>query len=308
MIKIEKKIIKYKPFYYLSEQVNLGRSFKKIQVYIGKNIPNDLGRFYYALGEKEIELVNNNLEKIYSFDKALSLNELKKAEAGRLYFKYYFFGLSLLRKEIFWRDFAIKFIFESNAIEGSRLSQQEVEAIVKKRYVKKNTERKEIIEVENSIKAFELIKSSDFKLNQRAIIALHRLLVQGLGIQTGYKKKNVVVNNKMTVAPGEVRSNMSLLLAWWSEQKKKSIHPLLIAALFHQRFERIHPFADGNGRTGRLLFNWMLLKSGYGVILFKNKNRQVYFSALDQADEGRVRKLYRHCLEVYKKTMQDLIV
>lgn len=307
MIKIEKKIIKYKPFFYLTNQVNIGGRFKKIQVYIGKNIPNDLGVFYRVLCEKEIKLVNDNLGKIYSLDKAVTLEEFKKIEIFRQRFKYYFSGLSEYKQEIFWRDFAIKFIFESNAIEGSRLSQSEVADIVKNKYSKKNTDRKEIIEVKNSLKAFSLIKSPEFKLNQRSIIALHRELVRDLGVKDGYKKENIIVNNKATVSPAKVRSSMAKLLQWFNSQKKKNIHPLIIASEFHARFEYIHPFADGNGRTGRLLFNWMLLKSGYGVILFKNKNRKAYFSALDQADNGRLRKLYRHCFEVYEKTIRDII-
>jgi Fic family protein len=307
MIKIEKKIIKYKPFFYLTNQVNIGGSFKKIQVYIGKNIPNDLGRFYEALREKEIKLVNDNLGKIYSLNKTVTLKEFKEIESSRLRFKYYFSGLSEYKQEILWSSFAIKFIFESNAIEGSRLSQEEVEAIVKKKYLKKSTTRKEIIEVENSLKAFALIRSAGFKLNQHSIIALHDELIKGLGTAAGYKKEEIIVNNKPTVAPNKVRSGMTNLLKWWNKQSKKNIPPLITAAEFHQRFEQIHPFIDGNGRTGRLLFNWMLLKSGYGVILFKNKNRQVYFSALDQADNGRMGKLYRHCFKVYKETIWGFI-
>jgi len=305
MIKIEKKSIKDKPFYYLSERVNIGGNFKKIQVYLGKNVPNDLGSFYDSLREKEVELIVDNLEKNYNLDRAITINEYKKVENTRLWFKYYFFGLSEAKKEIFWRDFAIKFIFESNAIEGSKLSQKEVEAIVRKQYLKKNTERKEVVEVENSIKAFNIIRSGEFKLNQRTIIALHKTLVAGLGIAEGYKKKEVVVNNKMTVAPGEIRKSMAGLLQWWTEQKKNNSHPLLVVAEFHQRFEQIHPFADGNGRTGRLLFNWMLLKSGYGVILFKNKNRKAYFYALDQADSGRMSKLFHHCVDVYSSLTRE---
>jgi len=307
MIKIEKKIIKNKPFFYLTEQTNIGGSFKKIQVYIGKNIPNDLGSFYNLLREKEIRLINDNIKKNYSLNKIISIKEFNDVESSRLWFKYYLFGSSEYKQELFWRDFAIKFIFESNAIEGSRLSQKEVAAIVKKKYLKKNTNRKEIIEVENSIKTFALVRSTEFKLNQRSIIALHKELVHGLGIGDGYKKENIIVNNKQTVAPSKVRSSMAELLKWLSKQKKKNIHPLIVAAEFHQKFENIHPFADGNGRTGRLLFNWMLIKSGYGVILFKNKNRKAYFAALDQADNGRPQKLYRHCFKVYKKTVQEII-
>ena len=307
MIRIERKIIKNKPFFYLTEQINIGLYFKKIQVYIGKNIPNDLSAYYKKLQDKEIELIINNIEEIYALDAQISLEEYKKVETLRIKWKYFFINLSEYRKKLFWRDFAIQFIFESNAIEGSKLSQKEVEKIIKKQYIKKTAEKKEIIEVNNAIKAFELIRGNNFKLNQRSIIELHKIVTIGLDIEAGYKKVNIVVNNKKTVSPDEVRESMSELLLWKNTQQKKKLHPFILATIFHNRFERIHPFSDGNGRVGRLLFVWMLLKSGYGVILFKNKNRRSYFSALDQADNSRPRKLFRHCIRVYKKTVQDLL-
>ena len=306
MVKIERKIIKNKPFFYLAEQINIGPSFKKIQVYVGKNIPKDLNAYYKKLQDKEVELVNDNIKKIYILDTQIPLEEYKKVETLRIKWKYFFMSLSDYRKELFWRDFAIKFIFESNAIEGSKLSQKEVEKIIKKQYLKKTSKKKEIREVNNAIKAFELIRGDNFKLNQCSIIKLHRLVTNNLGIEAGYKKVNIVVNNKNTVPPDEVRESMSELLLWQKTQQKKKLHPFILAAIFHNRFEHIHPFSDGNGRVGRLLFVWMLLKSGYGVILFKNKNHRSYFSALDQADNNRPRKLFRHCIRVYKKTIRGL--
>ena len=307
MIKIEKKIVKNKPFFYLTEQINIGPSFKKIQVYIGKNIPNDLNVYYKKLQNKEIELVNNNIEKIYAIDAKIPLEEYKKVEILRIKWKYFFTNLSNYKKELFWRDFAIQFIFESNAIEGSKLSQKEVEKIIKKQYIKRTAEKKEIIEVNNAIKAFKLIRGNNFKLNQRSIIKLHKLITNGLDIEAGYKKAKIIVNNKETVPPDEVRESMSELLLWQNTQQKKKLHPFILAVIFHSRFEYIHPFSDGNGRIGRLLFVWMLLKSEYGIILFKNKNRISYFSALDQADNNRPRKLFRHCIRVYKETIQNLL-
>jgi len=114
------------------------------------------------------------------------------------------------------------------------------------------------------------------------------------------------VNNKETMPPAKVRASMRDLLLWLAEQRKKKLHPFISAADFYARFEYIYPFADGNGRVGRLLFIWMLLKTGYGVMLFKNKNRQSYFSALSQADKGRSQKLYRHCFHVYQETVKEL--
>lgn len=306
MIKIEKKIIKNKPFFYLTEQVRLNKKYKKIQVYIGKNIPKNLELYYVALKEKEIKLVLENIKNIFKKEPKITENEIKEIEAARLKWKYKIASMSEIEQDKLLLKFAIQFIFESNAIEGSRLSVEEVSSIVGRKYIKKTISRKEILEVQNSIKVFDLIRKKDFKLNQRSIIELHKLLTFGLDIERGYKKVKIIVNNKETVPPGEVRSGMSELFFWLKIAQKEKRHPLFIAADFHNRFEYIHPFTDGNGRVGRIIFNWMLLKSGYGVILFKNRNRQSYFEALNQADKGRSNKLYRQCAKVYKKTINDL--
>ena len=307
MIKIEKKNIKGKMFYYLSEQIRLNKKYKKIQVYLGKNIPKNLTEKLSVLEQKEIQVVNENIEKLFETEAMIPFEEIKKLESFRIKWKYKTFNLTETRQEKFWRDFAVRFIFESNAIEGSKLSQKEVEAIIKKQYIPTSLNRKEVQEVENSIQAFELIRSKDFKLNERFLIKLHKLLTFNLEIPFGYKKVKIVINNKETTPPGEIRANVSNLIAWWKKQKKTKRHPLFVSADFHNKFEFIHPFTDGNGRVGRLLFIWMLLQIQSGVLLFKNKNRQTYFQALNQADEDRSQKWYWHCLKVYKRTMKEVV-
>jgi Fic family protein len=99
---------------------------------------------------------------------------------------------------------------------------------------------------------------------------------------------------------------MAILITWWREQKRAKSHPFILATLFHSKFEYIHPFSNGNGRVGRLIYIWMLQELGYGMILFENKNHQSYFSALDQADNGRPRKLYYHCVRNYSRTVNYL--
>jgi len=305
MVKIEKKKIGNKGFYYLSEQIKIGKKFKKIQVYIGKNIPIDLSVFYSRLEKKEIHIVLNNISDIFNIERGL-IDTYKKIEKTRIQFKYLFLNSSEKNESIFWRDFAIKFIFESNSIEGSRLSEKEVENIVKKNYIKKSLDRKEIIEVENSIKAFKKIKESKFRLNQNSIKELHEIIVNNLGIETGYKKSKIIVNNKETCSPEKVRSEMTRLIKWWQSERKKKVNQFLLAIKFHQKFELIHPFSDGNGRVGRLILNWMLLKYDYKIILFKNNNRRKYFSTLNSADENRNNKLYRYSVDVYKNTYKEM--
>lgn len=80
----------------------------------------------------------------------------------------------------------------------------------------------------------------------------------------------------------KVDKEMNELLDWYNNHSQ-GLHPIVRAAILHAEFVRIHPFADGNGRTARLLSNYELVKNGYPTITIKAKNRQAYVDALNEA-------------------------
>jgi Fic family protein len=92
---------------------------------------------------------------------------------------------------------------------------------------------------------------------------------------------------------------MGVLLKWYLENKKK-FHPFVLATVFHHKFEKIHPFMDGNGRTGRMLFNYILLKNQYPPGIIRRKNRNAYINALQQADKSNL-------TETSKKDYEKLV-
>lgn len=307
MPKIYKKFSQNKPYFYLSEQIRINKKPKRIQVYLGKSVPNNLAAPYLLLANKEIKLISKNVGELFLLEKIFNSEQINKIEALRVQLKYRLLNLSAFKQEQLWTRYAVQFIFESNAIEGSKLSQAEVNAVVNNKYINKGVERREIAEVKNSISALNIIRNKRFKLNQHQLIKLHKLLVAGLNINIGYKKVDIIVNNKPTTPAGQVRTEMSKLLTWFKKAKKQKRHPLALAANFHQRFELIHPFEDGNGRVGRLIFNFILLRNGYPPILFLYQNRLRYFNALNQADEGRKNKWHWHVIKTYQKSINWLL-
>ncbi len=303
MIRFEQKKSRNTTYYYLTERVLVDNKYKKIQVFVGKTVPNDTAHFYAILKEKELALIS----KVNHYPTSELLPaDYKHIKQTQLDWKYYIAQLSAVKYQKMINQFAISFIYESNAIEGSRLSQKEVEAIILKQYVKKSLPRHEVQEAENAVRAFNHIQSTDFKLSQKNIKHLHEIVISGLNIPFGFKKEAIVVNNKQTTNPKNVRAELERLFSWY-KQSKHTLHPLERALIFHNRFEYIHPFTDGNGRVGRLLLNGMLLQDGYGVILFKNRNRVAYFNALDKGDEGRYRNLLTFASETYINTISELI-
>lgn len=303
MIRFEQKKSRNTTYYYLTERVWVDDKYKKIQVFIGKSVPNDTTQFFTTLKEKEIALIPKVNE--YPTSELLPVH-YKHITLAQLDWKYFITQLSAVKYQKIINQFAISFIYESNAIEGSRLSQKDVAAIVLKQYVKKSLSRHEVQEAENAVRAFNHIQSLAFKLSQKNIKQLHEIVISGLNIPFGFKTEAIVVNNKQTTNPNDVKTELKKLFTWY-KQSKQALHPLERALVFHNRFELIHPFTDGNGRVGRLILNWMLLQDGYGVILFKNRNRVAYFNALDKGDEGQYRNLLTLASETYVDTISNII-
>jgi len=304
MITFEQKKIYNKPYFYLTEQIKINKKYKKIQVFAGKNIPKNTVAFYGALQVKALKFSDARIAGGEFLMEHLELFWLKKIEKSKVQWKYFNAQLGTLKRKLLVRAFSIRFIYESNAIEGSRLAESEVASIVENKYIKKSTPPKEIIEVQNSSTCFELLSSGTFILNQKHVKNLHAVLVEGLDIPTGFKKQAIVVNNKETVSPKEVRQELTKLFTWYTSSSS-TLHPFERAIIFHNRFEHIHPFTDGNGRVGRLLLNWMLMEKGYGFILFKNSSKTAYISALDKADEGRYRSLLKLSTNTYARTIKE---
>lgn len=86
-------------------------------------------------------------------------------------------------------------------------------------------------------------------------------------------------------SPEETPALMAQLVTWYIETEKNgNINPVELAAVFHYRFIRIHPFEDGNGRVARLLMNYILLRQGYPMIIIKSNDKNAYLDALNLAD------------------------
>ena len=197
-------------------------------------------------------------------------------------------------------EFAKEFIFNSNNIEGSKIPPEKVREIIdsgETKYQNKN----EIKEVKNSIKAFDYLKKS-FKFNLSSIKRLYYILTKDLVMEgggpypRGFKKAQNVVGNSLTTPPEKVEKELKELINWYRKNKDK-IHPLILAFEFHIKYEYIHPFLDGNGRTGRLIMNKILMSGGYSPMIIYKKNKLSYFNSIEKSREGKLENYYQFMLE-----------
>jgi Fic family protein len=200
--------------------------------------------------------------------------------------------------------FTINFTYESNAIEGNSLTLKDVTFLIKEGEIVEGKNMREVYETINTRKAFDWIMQHKPQINEKEIIKLHEILVKDTGVSIGYKKFPNFLLGRMvkTTPPAQVGKKMRELIEWYN--KSTDMHPLQLAALFHGRFEKIHPFEDGNGRVGRLLINIILLNHGYSPLIIRKTQRVRYFHALDAFDQEHYDNLHWFLIEKYKKTYE----
>lgn len=182
-------------------------------------------------------------------------------------------------------EFLVEFTYDSNAIEGSTLTLQET-AMVLEGITIDQKPIKEHLEAIGHRDAFLYIESlikDNVVLSEKIIKEIHALVLINKPEDKGvYRKIPVKIIGALhePVQPYLISVQMESLIRDYEEMKKTK-HIIECVALFHMRFEGIHPFIDGNGRTGRLLMNFDLMQNGYPAINIKYLDRKKYYEAFN---------------------------
>lgn len=183
----------------------------------------------------------------------------------------------------------------STAIEGNPLTLEQVRALEEGRPLV-SSDRRPQREVLNYFAGLRFIQKNADRvcIQHEDLFELHRLLadtVMDQGQAGRYRTFSVRVGNHIPPVPSEVSPLMFELLEWWNGPSK-TLSPVLSSAILHYRFEDIHPFADGNGRTGRALALWDLYRRGFdsnyllSVDEYYWEDRPAYYAALAQVPQA----------------------
>ena len=182
-------------------------------------------------------------------------------------------------------EFLIEYTYNSNAIEGNTLTLQETALVLEGVTIDKKP-LKDHLEAVGHRDAFlyvqDLVKNN-VPFSESIIKQIHTLVLMDRPDDRGvYRRIPVRIMGAFHVPPDPilVPEQMENLVAEFAGTKK--LHPLERAALFHLKFEGIHPFVDGNGRTGRLILNLMLMQAGYPPINVKYSDRKRYYEMFDR--------------------------
>lgn len=205
----------------------------------------------------------------------------------------------------------------STAIEGNPLTLEQVRALEEGRELVASDERsqREVLNYFAGLRYVE--KQSKLKMvRHEHLFQLHLLLadkVMDQGDAGAYRRINVQVGKHFPPAHEDVSALMFELLEWWNKDSQE-LSPILSSAILHYRFEDIHPFADGNGRTGRALAMWDFYRRGFdahylfSVDEYYWEDRPAYYAALSQVRDAEedLTEWLEYCSRGLKQTLEKV--
>ena len=200
--------------------------------------------------------------------------------------------------------------YHSNAVEGNSLTLGETRSLILHGLTAHGKPMRDHLDIkghDEAVKAVEEAVAGEHGLTEAFIRGLHAILLKEpyevdaetpdgrparRRIEIGAYK--TAPNNVRTstgeiyyfTPPEQVKPAMSNLIDWCEARKAAGEHPIVLAATFHYRFVRIHPFDDGNGRMARLLMNMILIRHGYTVAIVRQEERDRYIGELERADKA----------------------
>ncbi|MCQ2226172.1 MAG: Fic family protein [Paludibacteraceae bacterium] len=195
------------------------------------------------------------------------------------------------RKGGIYHKTQVQLAYNSNRIEGSKLTEEQTRYIFEIRTIGFKDQEAvpvdDIIETTNHFVAFDyLLRTISSPLSQEIICEFHRILKSGTAdaqksyFNVGaYKKLANEVGGQETARPDEVQQRMNELEDWYNKQTIQNIQTL---AEYHWRFENIHPFQDGNGRVGRLILFRECLRNNILPFVIDDNHKLYYYRGLKE--------------------------
>ena len=301
MVSIEKLKKGGKTYFYISKNFRTGlNKWKKIRKYFGDKEPSK-EEIQKLAKEIEAQALSEGLTKKKTKYAYLKDEEAEVLEDLKSEFNKFIKNLPEVAREKYVEDFLIRFTYNSNAIEGNRLSLRDTHLILQENIIPQDATTYEYNEVLNTKNCMNFIKEYGGDFNKTFVLKIHELLTKNTKITLvgRYRDHNVIITGSPHRPPSysEVPSLMEKLFVWYNNNKNK-FHPIELACLVHSEFTRIHPFADGNGRTARIISNFILRKNGYPMFFIEVKDRRKYYEALDKSDLGDERILVRFIFDI----------
>lgn len=241
-------------------------------------------------------LLDNDLQKLLE-DKLKKLNKLRPISA------------TLLKK--LRERFEIEMTYNSNAIEGNTLTLKETYWVIQQGITVKGKPLKDHLEATNHKEALDFLydlidEKTKHTISEHLIKTLHSLIIQDINknIAGTYREKDVFITGTDHNPPSALDVPVKMQeFAKWAKNNYKKMNIVEYSAIVHHKFVYIHPFEDGNGRTGRLLMNVFLMQYGFPLVIIQKNDRQKYYRVLAKADQGDYKPLVRFIAQTVLRSL-----
>ncbi|CAK8686450.1 unnamed protein product [Clavelina lepadiformis] len=211
------------------------------------------------------------------------------------------------------KEFYYHHVYHTIALEGNTLSVEEIRSIIDHRKAiagKSIAEHNEVIGVTEALNYLNntlLMKIGNITVTD--IKNIHRRVLGFVDpIRAGeFRTNQVFVGGHIPPHPNDVDVYMDQFEEWLNSPEVLDLHPVEFAAIAHYRLVYIHPFVDGNGRTARLLMNFILMKHGFPPVSIEVKDRWEYYECLIAANDGDIRPFVRFIAQCTIRTLEDYL-
>ncbi len=270
-----------KEYFYLQYSFRKGHKVITREKYLGLKIPEN------------IDEIKTQFKKQFEDELHSKLNKIKE------HFQAEWKKLPNSIKEKEKEEIAIAFTYNTNAIEGSTITLEETREIIQDKMAP-NKPLRDIKETEEHNKVFLQMLDKKEKITNMLLLKWHKEMFSETKSDIAGRFRDYLVRVGPYLPPDwqEVNNLMNSLIEFINKSK---MHTVELSARAHYKFEKIHPFGDGNGRIGRLLTNHILWHAGYPMLIIEYKKRKSYYKALRKDEDSFVSYFLRRYLTIHKK-------
>ncbi len=208
-------------------------------------------------------------------------------------------------------QFSLDMTYNSNAIEGNKLTLKETYLVINDGITVKGKSLKDHLEAKNHHEAlhflFNLIEHEKrHTISEQLIRSLQKLVIKEIEDDEAgnYRRGNVMITGSKHKPPPayQVPQLMEEMVNWVKKNSSK-LHSVELATIAHHKLVHIHPFTDGNGRTARLFMNLILLQKGYPLVTILKNDRKKYYRTLESADKGDLKDIGMFIAQAVERSM-----
>ena len=280
MVSIGKKTVKGKTYYYLEHSYREGKKIQKKSIYLGSRIPKNIDdikeKFLNDISRKTWQADAESIRKNYSKNRRVMPRSVREKEL---------------------ETFAINFTYDTQKIEGSKLTRKDTADLLERGIAPKNKPMRDAQEAEAHRDLFFEILGSTKDLSLRELQDWHWNLFNKTKKDIAGKIRNYQVairgSKFLPPSPLEIYPMLTEFFYWYNKKKNK-LHPVEFAAIAHLKFVTIHPFGDGNGRISRLMMNFILNRKKYPMLDISYEERNGYYNALERSQVKNEERIFLH--------------